>query len=92
MSELILSRLLAQQLRQIVDKREWSGTITELAGMFSQSTFGDARTPARLGSWLRRNEPTLWWDYGVLVRFSRTGEERSVRLSRRTESVARAFT
>ena len=32
MSELILSRLLAQQLRQIVDKREWSGTITNWPG------------------------------------------------------------
>jgi hypothetical protein len=33
--------------------------------------------------WLRRHEPTLWWTYGVSIRFSRTGRKRVVHLSRR---------
>jgi len=92
MTDLILGRLLAQQLRLLVEKREWIGTVAELAAMFSQSSFGDARFPARLGRWLRRNEATMWWQHGVKIEFSRTSEKRRVRLSRREKLVAKALT
>jgi hypothetical protein len=91
-AERSLDRLLAQQLRLLVEKREWSGTTSELAEMFSHSAFGHARFPARLGRWLRRNEATLWWEHGVRVEFSRTGDERQVHLSRREKLVAKALT
>ena len=92
LSELVLGRLLAQQLSLLVNQREWNGTTTQLAAMFSQSAFGDARFPARLGRWLRRNEAQLWWEHEVKVAFSRTSNKRQVHLSRRPKLVAKAVT
>jgi len=92
MADVLLNRLLAQQLRLLVEKREWNGTAADLAAMFSQSALGDARFPVRLGRWLRRNEATLWWQHGVKVGFSRTSDKRLVHLSRRSKLVAKALT
>jgi hypothetical protein len=85
-----VGRTVSQQLRLMVEQRDWCGTIADLAALLADS--GIAALPApHLGRWLRRNEPTLWWDYGVTVTFSRSGYERLLQLSRRGAHTASAF-
>src|SRR5436190_17770610 len=74
---------LADELRQIVALHEWTGKVTDLVMAPNQAGTATAPSAAHLAIWLRRKEPTLWWDYGVRVRFSRTGKQRRVHLSRK---------
>lgn len=76
----------AQQLRALIDGGTWSGTVTDLAASLGQLANSPAPSAAHLAIWLRRHEPTLWWFYGVRVRFSRTGSCRTVHLSLLTAS------
>ena len=74
----------AEQLRTLAVESEWTGTTGELhAALIDSGLSEDLPTPPHLGRWLRRSEPTLWWDYGIRVKFSRTGVKRQVHLSRR---------
>jgi hypothetical protein len=70
-------------LRGLVNEREWVGTVGELVVALKCAHSADSISPARFAIWLRRHEPTLWWDYGLRVGFSRTGQQRIVHLSRR---------
>jgi hypothetical protein len=72
-----------QLIRALLDGHEWAGTVTDLAASLGQFSGTTAPSTARLAIWLRRHEPTLWWDHGVRVRFSRTGKCRRVHLSLR---------
>ena len=74
---------LKEQIRGLLDGDNWSGTITDLAASLGQLGDSTPQSPAHLAIWLRRHEPTLWWDHGVRVRFSRTGKNRTVHLSLR---------
>ena len=73
----------AQQIRALLDGNEWAGTVTDLAASLGQLSGAAAPSAAQLAIWLRRHEPTLWWDHGIRVRFSRTGQCRTVHLSLR---------
>jgi hypothetical protein len=75
------ANVIGEQLRSIVDQQEWTGTLSELVLRLQQPP-SEMRFPVRLGRWLRRNEPTLWWDYGVGIHFSRTKDRRRIRLVR----------
>lgn len=78
-------RAVGEHLRLLVAECSWSGTVTELAAALNAPRIF---APPHLAVWLRRHEPTLWWTFGVYVRFSRTGRKRLVHLSRREESDA----
>src|ERR1017187_659683 len=75
--------ILTQQIRSLLDGHEWAGTVTDLAASLGQLSGAAAPSAAHLAICLRRHEPTLWWEYGVRVRFSRTGQCRTVHLSLR---------
>lgn len=83
MTECTFDRRQAEQLRQVVAQSDWTGTPAELHTILIETVETEIPSPAHLGRWLRRNEPTLWWDFGVRVRFSRTDRARYVHLSRR---------
>src|ERR1019366_8042139 len=68
-------------LRALLDGHEWAGNVTDLAASLGQLSGAAAPSAAHLAIWLRRHEPTLWWDHGVRVSFSRTGQCRTVHLS-----------
>jgi hypothetical protein len=71
----------ASQLQRLVKREgDWEGTVSNLAATLDDSDATASKRAPHLGSWLRQHEPTLWWDYGVHVRFSRTGRQRLVRL------------
>jgi hypothetical protein len=72
-----------QLIRALLDGHEWAGTVTDLAASLGQFSGTTAPSATRLAIWLRRLEPTLWWDHRVRVRFSRTGKCRRVHLSLR---------
>jgi hypothetical protein len=79
------------KLRAFVQREiEWHGTMSELAALL-HSANDTLPVPARLAIWLRRHEPTLWWDHGVRIRFSRTGQQRRVHISRRDQLLARSL-
>ena len=79
------------KLRAFVQREiEWHGTMSELAALL-HSANDTLPVPARLAIWLRRHEPTLWWDHGVRVRFSRTGKRRTVHLSLRDQPLAQSL-
>ena len=91
MIDCILDRRHAERLSFVVAEREWSGTAWELHQVLTHAAGPDLPSPVHLGRWLRRNEPTLWWDYGVRVKFSRTGLKRQVHLSRREANLIDNF-
>lgn len=66
-------------LALMVESQPWQGTLGRLA----EALGIQAKLSPRLGIWLRRNEPMLWWTHGISVRFSRTGRRRLVHLARR---------
>jgi hypothetical protein len=74
-------RDIAKQIRSLIDGEPWAGTVTQLAASLGEFSGSPAPSAAHLAIWLRRHEPTLWWDHGVQVRFSRTGKCRLVHLS-----------
>src|SRR4051794_38828418 len=76
-----LLRLHPRLIQSFLDGHEWSGTVTKLARALGQLGNFPAPCAAHLAIWLRRHEPTLWWSYGVRVRFSRTSEDRTVHFS-----------
>ena len=76
-------QVIAQQIRRLLDGHEWAGTITGLSASLGQFSGATAPSATHLAIWLRRHEPTLWWDYGIRVGFSRTGKRRTVHLSLR---------
>jgi hypothetical protein len=82
------SKEIAVRLQQLIARSKWTGTTFELHRWLTYDGAEDVPPPAHLGRWLHRNEPTLWWDYGVTVNFSRSGYERLLQLSRRGEHVA----
>ena len=73
---------MARQVQALIGTNQWAGPVTKLAWLLSSSTDNQI-SPTRLAMWLRHNEPTLWWRYGVCIRFSRTGRQRLVHLARR---------
>jgi hypothetical protein len=80
----------AAQLRTLIQRDvTWRGTITALAETLDDSDKTASKTAPHLSIWLRQHEPTLWWDYGIQVRFTRTGRQRLVHLQLR-ESAAHA--
>ena len=81
----------AQRIQELVATQEWSGPASDLAAELSLAPEVQSPSAPRLAIWLRRNEPTLWWDYGIRVRFSRTGRQRLVHLSRRDQLSAVAL-
>src|SRR4051812_15720021 len=70
-------------VRTLLDGHEWEGTVTDLGASLGQLAGSAAFSAAHLAIWLRRHEPTLWWEHGVRIRFSRTGKCRTVHLSLR---------
>jgi hypothetical protein len=74
---------IATKLQSLVRLQgNWNGTVTALAAALELDQIAPKGAP-HLAMWLRRHEPTLWWTYGVSIRFSRTGRKRVVHLSRR---------
>lgn len=73
---------LAEVLRSLTTAHSWEGTVEDLAIALSRSGAG-TMSAAHLGIWLRRHEPTLWWDFALNMQFTRTGRSRLVHLSRR---------
>ena len=84
-------QLHTRQIRALLDGHEWAGTVTDLAASLGQLSGSATPSAAHLAIWLRRHEPTLWWDYGVRVLFSRTGQQRLVHISRRDQLLARSL-
>jgi hypothetical protein len=80
----------ARILRELVNEQNWAGTTSQLAAALKRAESGSIAAP-RLAIWLRQHEPRLWWDYGVCVRFTRTGRQRLVHLSRRDQLSANAL-
>jgi hypothetical protein len=81
----------AQDIRSLIDGEPWAGTVTQLAASLAQLSETAVPSAAHLAIWLRRHEPTLWWDHGVRICFSRTGEQRRVHISRRSQLLARSL-
>jgi hypothetical protein len=81
----------ASDIQLLIDSERWAGTVTQLAASLGQLAGTPAPSAAHLAIWLRRHEPTLWWDHGVRVRFSRTGQQRLVHISRRNQLLARSL-
>jgi hypothetical protein len=78
-------------LRELVNEQNWAGTTSQLAAALKRADSATSIAAPRLAIWLRQHEPTLWWDFGVRVRFSRTGLRRLVHLSRRDQLSANAL-
>ena len=76
-------RTIAGRIRLQISKQEWTGTITELAAILNLAGPEAPASLERLGIYLRRHEPSLWWTHGIWVRFSRTRKGRLVHLSLR---------
>jgi hypothetical protein len=76
-------RIIADRIRLLIGEQEWAGTITELAAILNLSGPEAPASLERLGIYLRRHEPSLWWTHGISVRFSRTRKGRLVHLSLR---------
>lgn len=74
---------IARQIRSLIEGEAWDGTVTDLAIALNQAMPETVISPPHLAIWLRRHEPTLWWEHGVRVHFSRTGKCRRVHLSLR---------
>jgi hypothetical protein len=83
-------RRMADELR-LISLQDWIGTTVALLNILTESGLTHLPSAVHLGRWLRGNEPTLWWDYGVRIEFSRSGEKRQVHLSRRAVSVIDKF-
>ncbi len=81
----------ARILRELVNEQNWAGTTSQLAAALKRADSATSIAAPRLAIWLRQHEPTLWWKYGVCVRFSRTGLQRLVHLSRRDQLSANAL-
>src|SRR6266481_8531247 len=81
----------AKTLRELVNEQNWAGTTSQLAAALKRADSATSIAAPRLAIWLRQHEPTLWWKYGVCVRFSRTGLQRLVHLSRRDQLSANAL-
>jgi len=74
--------IIPEQIRLAIAEQSWSGTLTQLPQRYGREP-GTVLHRHNSACGLRNHEPTLWWDYGVSVRFSRTGRRRSVHLSPR---------
>ena len=70
---------LASTLQSLAHPDTWTGTASQLAAALNSS--GLSITASRLSVRLRNLEPTLWWDHGLSIRFSRTGEQRLIHLA-----------
>ena len=82
---------IANELRNFVEREgNWRGTVSQLVAKLEPSDERVKNCAPSLAVWLRRHEPTLWWDYGVSIRFSRTGQRRLVHLSARPVTTSRA--
>ena len=81
----------AKSLHELVSEQNWAGTTSQLAAALKRVDSATSIAAPRLAIWLRQHEPTLWWDFGVRVRFSRTGLRRLVHLSRRDQLSANAL-
>jgi hypothetical protein len=84
-------RDIAQNFRSLIDREPWVGTAAQLVASLGQIDGSIRPVASHLAIWLRRHEPTLWWDHGMRIRFSRTGHRRLVHISRRDPLLARAF-
>ena len=74
----------AAQLQSLVQREgNWQGTVTALAATLDGSNETASKRAPHLSIWLRQHEPTLWWDYGIHIRFTRTGRQRLVHLESR---------
>ena len=74
---------LASTLQSLAYSEAWTGTASQLATALNASGLNPSITAARLSIQLRNLEPTLWWDHGLSIRFSRTGEQRLIHLAKR---------
>jgi hypothetical protein len=74
---------LASTLQSLAQPEVWTGTATQLAAALNAAGLSPSTTAARLSIRLRNLEPTLWWDHGLSIRFSRTGEQRLIHLATR---------
>ena len=72
---------LASALQAITHPNSWTGTASQLAAALNSS--GLSITASRLSVRLHNLEPTLWWDHGLSISFSRTGEQRLIHLAKR---------
>jgi hypothetical protein len=81
-------RLTADRIQSLVADQSWEGTITALARALVSPVDGWSPPAAHLAIWIRRHEPSLWWDHGISVRFSRNGRRRLVHLARREMGIA----
>jgi hypothetical protein len=70
---------LASTLQSLAQSEAWTGTASQLAAALNSS--GLSITASRLSVRLRNLEPTLWWDHGLSISFSRTGEQRLIHLA-----------
>jgi hypothetical protein len=85
-------RDITQDVRSLIDREPWVGTAAQLVASLGQIDGSIGPTAAHIAIWLRRHEPTLWWDHGIRVRFSRTGQQRLVHISLRDPLLARSLT
>src|SRR5690349_18236401 len=76
-----------EEIKALLDVSEWTGTVTELATALKQAATRVQLSGPHLAVWLRRHEPSLWWDHGISVRFSRNGRRRLVHLARREPGI-----
>ena len=74
---------LASALQSLGHTEAWTGTASQLAAALNAAGLSPSTTAARLSVQLRNREPTLWWDHGLSIRFSRTGEQRLIHLATR---------
>jgi hypothetical protein len=73
---------LASALQQLAQPEAWTGTASQLAAALNASGFGASTTAARLSIQLHNLEPELWWTHGLSIHFSRTSEQRLIRLAK----------
>ena len=78
--ELLNMNQLASALQSLGHTEAWTGTASQLAAALNAAGLSPSTTAARLSIRLRNLEPTLWWDHGLSIRFSRTGEQRLIHL------------
>ena len=74
---------LALTLKSLAHAEVWTGTASQLAAALNASGLSPSITASRLSVQLRNLEPTLWWNHGLSIRFSRTGEQRLIHLATR---------
>ena len=72
---------LASTLQSLAHPDTWTGTASQLAAALNSSGLSPSITASRLSVRLRNLEPTLWWDHGLSISFSRTGEQRLIHLA-----------